>query len=269
MYPWDIETLAAGGVVTFVDPEGGFLFDCPPGCWGTCCRTTAVKVDPWDVVRLARGLGITTGEILRKCAVLQLNPNTKLPVAFLSIVAPCPFLRGDGRCQVYPHRPKVCRAYPIGHITTFPDRLPAHLHKRYFIVPGSCGGKGKTWHSLQGWLSQEGLPEAYAKWDRLLRLAREAEIELSYSRWISESLSWRLFTYLYDHDALRRGYGVPEGVSDAEFYERCLRAVFLILEAHAPPRSSLPLGGRLTAPPGTRSRIRKILLEPVEIATPG
>ncbi|MCD7744628.1 MAG: YkgJ family cysteine cluster protein [Lachnospiraceae bacterium] len=89
------------------------------GCRGcsSCCHGmgSSAILDPLDVHRLTQGTGTPAGELL--AGKLELNvvdgiilPNLKMN----GIDEACGFLDGDGRCSIHPHRPGVCRLFPLG-----------------------------------------------------------------------------------------------------------------------------------------------------------
>jgi Fe-S-cluster containining protein len=82
-----------------------FFFKCQR-C-GVCCSNKAIKIGPYEILRLSRNLGITTGEL----------PDAYLEnQAFIIRRKPdgdCIFLAAHG-CLVHPDRPLVCRLFPLG-----------------------------------------------------------------------------------------------------------------------------------------------------------
>lgn len=79
---------------------------------GHCCRDVHVPLTPFDVLRLARALSITTTEVLTEVATLTEQGTIEVigdPV--------CPFLNGDD-CSVYAARPDSCRMYPFWRVVT-------------------------------------------------------------------------------------------------------------------------------------------------------
>ncbi len=80
---------------------------------GNCCRELLPTLDDDDVSRLATGLGTTPGQIVTR----YLTQNEDGDLTFNR--RPCPFLT-ENLCQVYEHRPDMCRSYP-------------HLQKEEFI----------------------------------------------------------------------------------------------------------------------------------------
>ncbi len=76
------------------------------GC-GLCCRDKVITLSPYDVIRLARAAGISTGAAvahytLRRGSVLRFLPDGR-----------CAALEGP-RCTIHQGRPLACRLYPLG-----------------------------------------------------------------------------------------------------------------------------------------------------------
>lgn len=86
--------------------DSPFSFDCQ-AC-GHCCQNKDIQLNPYEVVRLADFLGLSTGRFLDKF----IRPGS--PFLFFSgNNDTCPFLTEQG-CSVHPVRPLVCRLYPLG-----------------------------------------------------------------------------------------------------------------------------------------------------------
>lgn len=95
--------------------DGAFAYTCHR-C-RRCCTGKRIWVNPYEVFRLARQLGLTTTRFLQQYTV---NGGTELTVRDdLS----CVFL-GEQGCTVHGDRPLVCRLYPLGRAvqTGVPDR---------------------------------------------------------------------------------------------------------------------------------------------------
>jgi len=74
---------------------------------GRCCFNKRIQTNPYEVLRLARNLGISTGEFTLHYLEKE-GP-------YLGIVetGACVFLSEKG-CDVHADRPLACRTYPIG-----------------------------------------------------------------------------------------------------------------------------------------------------------
>jgi uncharacterized protein len=74
-----------------------------------CCYGRRIQVNPYELARLARGLGITTTEVISRFTT---DGGTALAT---HADTSCTFLGPDG-CTVHPDRPLVCRLYPLGRL---------------------------------------------------------------------------------------------------------------------------------------------------------
>ncbi|MGR8932505.1 MAG: YkgJ family cysteine cluster protein [Gammaproteobacteria bacterium] len=72
-----------------------------------CCHDKLIQLNPYEIARLARNRGISTGEFIDQ----YLSPGGPY-LRFLENTA-CVFLTVRG-CGVHPDRPLVCRLYPLG-----------------------------------------------------------------------------------------------------------------------------------------------------------
>ena len=84
-----------------------FSYECR-GC-SRCCYNRRIQVNPYELARLARGLGITTTEVIARFTV---EGGTALATR---AERACVFL-GERGCTVHTDRPLVCRLYPLGRV---------------------------------------------------------------------------------------------------------------------------------------------------------
>lgn len=76
-----------------------------------CCHDKLIQVNPYEIARLARNRGISTGEFITR--YLDAEPHLKRQPD-----GACVFLGPEG-CTVHADRPLVCRVYPLGrHVTS-------------------------------------------------------------------------------------------------------------------------------------------------------
>jgi Fe-S-cluster containining protein len=109
-----------GPLVFDLNKESPFSFKCQ--VCSACCFNKAIRLNPYEVLRLARNVGCTTTEFLRTSTeegdfVLRNRPD-----------GGCIFLASRG-CGVYLDRPLVCRLFPLGQITDGEGR------ERYASMP--------------------------------------------------------------------------------------------------------------------------------------
>ena len=94
--------------------------DCA-GCAGcsACCRGMgkSVVLDPFDVHRLVMGTGMTFNMLLNEHLELNVVDGVILPnLKMAGKDEACAFLNEEGRCTIHPHRPGICRLFPLGRI---------------------------------------------------------------------------------------------------------------------------------------------------------
>jgi Fe-S-cluster containining protein len=149
-------------------------FRCHPGlaCFNTCCRNKRLTLLPYDALRLARGLGCRSDELLAKHAELEIEPGSGWPTLRLRLEEDgrCPFVR-DAGCAVYGDRPTCCRIFPLARAVRLEGRGGAS--ETFFIAAeGSrCLGFGaKDGLTVEGWARDQGLDPYRAANNRVARL---------------------------------------------------------------------------------------------------
>lgn len=74
---------------------------------GRCCHDKVVTLSPYDVIRIARMMGISTSEAVRRYTIRRGSILRFLPEGACSAL--------DGtRCGLHRGRPLACRFYPLG-----------------------------------------------------------------------------------------------------------------------------------------------------------
>ena len=98
-------------------------FRCHKGvsCFNACCKKADIPLTPYDVLRLKRRFGITSGEFLKQHTVPYEMDADKVPGIKMRTdeEGACLFVAGEG-CSVYEDRPAACRYYPVGHLAVKP-----------------------------------------------------------------------------------------------------------------------------------------------------
>ncbi len=155
---------------------------------GRCCRDKGIRVNPYEIARLARLRGTSTtqfiGEFVFEGELRRRDDGS------------CVFLEGNG-CAVHADRPYVCRLYPLTRRRerngneSFGHDLPHPL------TEGRYGESG----TVQGWLDAQGVMPYLAAIDRyrqafsrLLAALAALEGTEGVSGWIDDprehSMSW-------------------------------------------------------------------------------
>lgn len=148
-----------------LEPTQKFRFACGPelACFGHCCREAAVILKPYDILRLRRRLGITSGEFLSRYTTKLKEDRSHLPLVYLRLDTQdppaCPFLNPDNGCQVYEDRPEACRLFPVTRGSRLAER---EISDQYFLKQlDYCQGLGQgPEYDLAAWKKAQGL-EAY------------------------------------------------------------------------------------------------------------
>lgn len=93
-----------------------------------CCRDRRIQVNPYEVLRLARNRGISTGELVDRHVDPSLVSLRRRPDGT------CVFL-GPSGCTVHADRPLVCRLYPLG-------RVVRGAEEAWVVLPEAAGSEG-------------------------------------------------------------------------------------------------------------------------------
>lgn len=142
---------------------GVFHFNCHRDvvCFNRCCAKLRLILTPYDIVRMRKHLGISSGEFLDQYTDTLLHEHPRFPMVKLKMLEQkgqrCPFVTKEG-CSIYEDRPGACRLYPIGRASMLVSgKQDAREH--YFVIrEDHCEGfkEEKTW-TLEEWISHEGL----------------------------------------------------------------------------------------------------------------
>jgi len=185
-----------------------FQFGCHPGmsCFNCCCRDVNIFLSPYDVLRLKRRLGITSGEFLDRYTLTPVQKDMRTPVVVLRMrndeAKTCPLL-GKAGCSVYTDRPWPCRMYPLG-LAAQKDTPDGWRGERFYFLLKEADCKGfeepQQW-TVREWLDNQGM-DAYDEWG-------EAFKELTLHRFfedggtLSPQKLHMFFTACYDLDRFR------------------------------------------------------------------
>ncbi|MFH1480257.1 MAG: YkgJ family cysteine cluster protein [Pseudomonadota bacterium] len=161
-----------------MDPEDVFRFHCYPevSCFIQCCQDVNIFLTPYDVLRLKRGLGISSDEFIDKYTLIIPKEKRLLPLVILKMAEDkrCPFVSGKG-CLVYNDRPWSCRMYPLDmsddgtfNPMTNPDRCKGLLEKDEWRIG--------AWLVEQGIVPYDQMNALFSQITKPLQ-AQESEIE--------------------------------------------------------------------------------------------
>ncbi len=146
---------------TAVSADSTFRFHCHSGlaCFNRCCRGATIILSPYDILRLSRSLGLSTGEFLRRHTRREVEGYSGLPLALVKLARTggCPFL-GEAGCTVYADRPAACRLFPL---TQGSELSPEGVKDHYFLRRlGYCQGfAGEQEWTVAAWQADQGFAE--------------------------------------------------------------------------------------------------------------
>lgn len=118
--------------------------DCQ-GC-SACCRGmgSSIILDPYDIYRLSTGLGLGFDELMQDKIELNVVDGIILPNLKM-VNEKCSFLDGQGRCSIHPHRPGICRLFPLG-------RYYENGSFRYFLQTHECRKENRSKVKVEKWI---------------------------------------------------------------------------------------------------------------------
>jgi Fe-S-cluster containining protein len=176
-----------------------FCFSCHPGtgCYNSCCRDVTIFLNPLDVCRLRKALGITSTEFLDKHTHKIISSKTGMPAVVLKMnedeEKTCQFVTDKG-CSVYDSRPFSCRLYPLDSEQGVEYKLMVDAEK--------CKGlnESQEW-TVEGWRQEQGLPD-YDDLDHDLKDVMRAD-ELWEDKIGDPRMQDMILMVLYDPDRFR------------------------------------------------------------------
>lgn len=142
-----------------------FKFECKPGieCFNKCCNDVNIFLTPYDIIRMRKALGITSGEFLERYAILPIASNLRHPIVMLKMedeTLNCPFVCEQG-CSIYDDRPWSCRMFPLGVALPNEAEQQNSGEEFYFLIKENvCKGfeTEKSW-TAEEWLANQGVED--------------------------------------------------------------------------------------------------------------
>lgn len=100
-----------------IEGDAVIQFRCRKGidCFNACCKNIDISLTPYDVIRLKKRLGMTSGEFLVKYTYpYEMEKGGIAGIKFQPVEGgtACQFMTEEG-CSVYEDRPTACRYYPV------------------------------------------------------------------------------------------------------------------------------------------------------------
>ena len=183
-----------------------FRFRCHPGvgCFTECCRELELALSPYDVLRLAKRLGLDSAHFLDRFAVIEQGEDDLFPRVFLAMVddgrASCPFVDRNG-CTVYTDRPAACRTYPLGRGASLKEDGTVTILHVLLTEPHCQGFAEQEEQDVAAWTADQGLAVYQRLNDLLLRLLQHPKTKTGWRP--SDAQCQQYLTTLYDLDRFR------------------------------------------------------------------
>lgn len=123
--------------------------DCE-GC-SACCQGmgSSIILDPFDVHRLTKHLGVSFQELLADKLELNVVDGLILPNLKMQLEGEkCAFLNEEGRCSIHAHRPGICRIFPLG-------RYYEDHGFKYILQTNECKKENRTKIKVSKWIDTQ------------------------------------------------------------------------------------------------------------------
>ena len=117
------------------------------GC-SACCHGmgNSIVLDPLDVYRITGELGVSFEKLLADKLELNVVDGIILPnLKMTGEDEACVFLNPQGRCSIHPHRPGICRIFPLG-------RLYENGSYSYILQVDECKKENRTKVKVEQWI---------------------------------------------------------------------------------------------------------------------
>jgi hypothetical protein len=157
-------------------PDEPFRFACSPGvaCFNECCRDLNQFLYPYDILRLKKRLGLSSGEFLERYTTQHIGPESGLPIVALKTADverfACPFVTENG-CRVYPDRPSSCRIYPLVRAISR-CRETGKITERFMLLnePHCLGFNEPKEQTVRQWIKEQGIETDNPINDKLMEI---------------------------------------------------------------------------------------------------
>lgn len=165
--------------------------DCK-GC-SACCQGMggSIVLDPYDIFRLEQGLSCGFDRLLAEFLELQVVDGLILPnLRMAGEQERCTFLNAEGRCEIHPFRPGICRIFPLG-------RYYEGDGFQYFLQIHECRNQNRSKIKVQKWIDMPDAKryDAYiCRWHSLLMRLEEEAVRRPDA---AKEINMRLLTVFY------------------------------------------------------------------------
>jgi Fe-S-cluster containining protein len=157
-------------------PDEPFRFACSAAvaCFNECCRDLNQFLYPYDILRLKKRLGLSSGEFLERYTTQHNGPESGLPIVALKTTDnqrfTCPFVTENG-CRVYSDRPSSCRTYPLVRAISR-SRESGKISERFMLLnePHCLGFNEPKEQTVRQWIKEQGIETDNPINDKLMEI---------------------------------------------------------------------------------------------------
>jgi len=164
-----------------------------------------LSLTPYDVLRLRKGTGLNSEELLENYIITEHNSDEPFPRFYLTMVddgrASCVFVDKSG-CTIYNHRPGACRTYPLGRGAA--NETDGNIREHYVLLREThCLGFAENQiQDIGGYSKDQGL-EPYNRFnDKVASILQHETIRKGFTP--SKRLTDLYTLALYDIDTFRK-----------------------------------------------------------------
>jgi Fe-S-cluster containining protein len=159
-----------------IAPDEPFRFACSAAvaCFNECCRDLNQFLYPYDILRLKKRLGLSSGEFLERYTTQHIGPQSGLPIVALKTTDnerfACPFVTENG-CRVYSDRPSSCRTYPLVRAISR-SRESGKITERFMLLnePHCLGFNEPKEQTVRQWIKEQGIETDNPINDKLMEI---------------------------------------------------------------------------------------------------
>lgn len=145
---------------------------------GECCRhQNDLIMNPYDIFRLAKRLGLTMKEWMDLYADVYIGAESRMPIVRIKMIGDelhCPFLK-NSRCTLHRFKPDVCALYPLGRAVCYhdtPEEIRTNKPEVVYFHSGCKCGTEQSGQTVKKWLDSFGLMERehfFIRWTTVIR----------------------------------------------------------------------------------------------------
>jgi hypothetical protein len=151
-------------IPTSYDGSKVIQFRCHKGiaCFNACCKNIDITLTPYDILRLKRRLGLTSGEfLLGFTEPYEMDKDSIAGVKFKPVEGgtACQFMTDEG-CSVYEDRPTACRYYPVALVSMRKQNEYTDTNSYALVEEAHClGHKEDRFLTIDEYRHEQGLED--------------------------------------------------------------------------------------------------------------